>query len=98
MVSSLDILVDEPSDPNWFKNFVLLFPERPSIRRFCLNWRYYFDALQIKRWVDALMCHNIRELELCNENDNPRDLQIPASLFSCETLVALKLFGMALEY
>lgn len=101
LISSIDIEsdtsdCDDPEKLGRFMNFVeniVHFRSRPSIQRFRLKWYHYVDPLHITGWVDALMCHNIQELELYNGDKDhwPYDLQLPASLFSCATLVALKL-------
>ncbi|GKV15680.1 hypothetical protein SLEP1_g26445 [Rubroshorea leprosula] len=80
--------------PNQFMNFidrVLFFRNRPSIVTFRLACYQYVDPLRVDAWMRALMWHNIQELDLSNYDDGFRGLPLPASLFSCETLVVLRL-------
>ncbi|GKV15691.1 hypothetical protein SLEP1_g26456 [Rubroshorea leprosula] len=78
---------------------VLLFHNRQSVVRFRLKCIYYnegigtpqFDTLRIDGWIRAVMWHSIQELELdITESDINLEF-LPASLFTCETLVVLKL-------
>lgn len=81
--------------PNRFMNFVervLLFRSRPSVEKFHLELHCLVDPLRVYGWIHALMWHDIRELDLCNLYYTGESvLQLPASLFSCKTLVVLKL-------
>ncbi|GLU14428.1 hypothetical protein SLE2022_310000 [Rubroshorea leprosula] len=77
-----------------FTNFVdgaLLQFRRPSIHRFCLNiWgNESIDPLHFDGWIQALLLHSIRDLDLFIHWD--RRYGLPADLFTCETLVVLKL-------
>ncbi|GLT45819.1 hypothetical protein SLA2020_196230 [Shorea laevis] len=82
-----------------FVDRVLLFHSRPSVVRFRLKCIHYndrigapeFDTLRIDGWIRAVMWHSIQELELdITESDINLEF-LPASLFTCETLVVLKL-------
>ncbi|GLT45816.1 hypothetical protein SLA2020_196210 [Shorea laevis] len=86
LVSNLDFELrpdyGDDSSVNQLMNFVdrvLLFHIRPSVVRFCL------------KWIRAVMWYGIEELELdITEFDINLEF-LPASLFTCETLVVLKL-------
>ncbi|GKV50285.1 hypothetical protein SLEP1_g56998 [Rubroshorea leprosula] len=87
---------------NQLMNFVdriLRFHNRPSVVRFrhkCIHYNEgigtpQFDTLRIDGWIRAVMWHSIQELELdITEFDINLEF-LPASLFTCETLVVLKL-------
>ncbi|GLU23589.1 hypothetical protein SLE2022_395820 [Rubroshorea leprosula] len=105
LVSNLDLELepdydddDEDTQLDQLMNFVdrvLLFRKRPSILRFRLKCAHYdnqFNPSRIDGWIRALMWHRIQEFELdiC-ESDFHLEV-LPASLFTCETLVVLKLY------
>jgi hypothetical protein len=50
----------------------------------------YSDALQIKKWISAVVERNVKDLTLLTCKDNPIDF--PWKLFDCESLEALTLY------
>ncbi|GLT45821.1 hypothetical protein SLA2020_196250 [Shorea laevis] len=106
LVSNLDFQLrpdyGNSSSVNQLMNFVdgvLLFHNRPSVVRFRLKCSHYiegignpqFDTLRIDGWILAVMWHSIQELELDITESDINLAFLPASLFTCETLVVLKL-------
>ncbi|GKV34437.1 hypothetical protein SLEP1_g42812 [Rubroshorea leprosula] len=49
------------------------------------------DPLRLEGWISAVLWHGIRELDLYIDSIEFKDLRLPASLFTCKTLVVLKL-------
>ncbi|GLT67351.1 hypothetical protein SLA2020_396660 [Shorea laevis] len=78
---------------NRFSNFVdrvFFFHDKPSIVSFRLKCYQYVDPLHVDGWIRALMQHSIQELDIYNHHFAFLGMPLPASVFSCETLVVLK--------
>lgn len=98
-----DDYYDEEEKLDQFLDFldrlVLLQEMVSSILRFRVSFRGYIDPLRVNGWVDALARNKIEELvlQLTYESEEV-DLyssefggfSLPATLFSCESLVVLK--------
>lgn len=102
MVSNLDFVtdtnfgVDDVEKSIQFMNFVerVLLLRTMPVERFSLKFHHHINPLRMEGWVRALICRNIQELDICiafNTGIGSYSLQLPASLFSCTTLVTLKL-------
>lgn len=85
-----------------FIDRILAFPNRPPIVRFKLGCYQCIDHKRVDNWICALKRHGIQDLELrlgnnddSYESDDEWDYDggifVPPSLFSCESLVKLKL-------
>ncbi|GLT45815.1 hypothetical protein SLA2020_196200 [Shorea laevis] len=102
LVSSIDLefgtLDDDREEidaekSNRFSNFVdrvFFFHDKPSIVSFRLKCYQYVDPLHVDGWIRALMQHSIQELDIDNHHFAFLGMPLPASVFSCETLVVLK--------
>ncbi|GLU23444.1 hypothetical protein SLE2022_394450 [Rubroshorea leprosula] len=74
-----------------FVDRVFFLRRRPSLDRCCLRCSHRIDPMRIDRWIQNVLQRSIVELDLsiCLDLDLPKELQ--TSLFTCKTLVVLKL-------
>ncbi|OVA15078.1 F-box domain [Macleaya cordata] len=72
-----------------FVDGVLLFHKMSHIQSFRITCFNYCDVYHAERWINAAINKNVQELEL----EIPRNqvMKLPDSIFTCESLVSLKL-------
>ncbi|GLT89956.1 hypothetical protein SLE2022_079130 [Rubroshorea leprosula] len=70
---------------------VLFLSRKPCIKRFRLKCYQVLDPWCIDGWIHALMSHMVQELDLSIEAKQFYGLPLPMSLFSCKSLMILKL-------
>ncbi|XP_028121904.1 F-box/LRR-repeat protein At4g14103-like isoform X5 [Camellia sinensis] len=92
--SMLDVPKQTP-DVKSFMNFidwVLFFHGLPCIRRFHLKCSWGFDVSRLPTWISVLTARGVEELDV-ELITNQEVLILPQKLFSCRTLVVLKLIS-----
>ncbi|GLT35694.1 hypothetical protein SLA2020_101250 [Shorea laevis] len=95
-ISSLDYVFD-PYDGRGAAHFMnsvnrlFFLSEKLSILRFSLRCYIALEPLCIDGWIRALMCRNVQVLDMGIKDVEFDALPLPTSLFSCKTLVILKL-------
>ncbi|XP_059623821.1 putative F-box/FBD/LRR-repeat protein At5g22670 isoform X2 [Cornus florida] len=100
-VPTLDFDVDLPfgepySDMN-FVDRVLLNHELSCIQKFRLNCKEENDLSRVYTWIGVAIKRGVQELEI-DINQGEWDFSCPLSLFTCPTLVVLKLrYGLTLS-
>ncbi|KAK8630414.1 hypothetical protein V6N13_079210 [Hibiscus sabdariffa] len=74
---------------------VLALSQAQTIHRFGLSFESMekVDAQNISPWTSVAIKRNVQELELNLCTSSPILIVLPAHVFSCKTLVCLKLFG-----
>ncbi|KAL7202853.1 hypothetical protein ACSBR1_034338 [Camellia fascicularis] len=92
--SMLDVPKQTP-DVKSFMNFidwVLFFHGLPCIKRFHLKCSWGFDVSRLPTWISVLTARGVEELDV-KLITNQEVLILPQKLFSCRTLVVLKLIS-----
>lgn len=72
-----------------FVDRVLILRNVASIKRFCLKCGQNCDSPHVNTWICSALWRNVQELDLSITNKDSKVL--PHGLFTCETLVSLKL-------
>ncbi|KAM0998012.1 hypothetical protein ACFX13_007929 [Malus domestica] len=72
-----------------------------DIKKFRLHWVCSSDDFsRIDGWIQTAVQHNVVELDLLVETDSSDDFifEFPQCIFSCKTLVALKVYSNCISY
>ncbi|GKV34441.1 hypothetical protein SLEP1_g42816 [Rubroshorea leprosula] len=69
------------------------YRNRCPIDKFQLSWpeSKHLDPLRLEGWIKVVICNGVREVDISIYAFHLKELLLPSSLFTCETLVVLKL-------
>ncbi|GKV22704.1 hypothetical protein SLEP1_g32551 [Rubroshorea leprosula] len=89
-----DFLATPVESHGGFMDFIdrlLIFRDRSPVDKFRLSCFYsqVVDPLHLQRWICAVIRFGIREIQIRFEDSE--DVLLPSDLFTCTTLVTLKL-------
>ncbi|ESQ43344.1 hypothetical protein EUTSA_v10015993mg [Eutrema salsugineum] len=59
------------------------------------NWDYVFKA-DVKRWIDTVAKRRIQHLHVADIDWEDDEMQIPPTIYTCESLVSLNIYGITL--
>lgn len=76
-----------------FVNSILQLHNAPTIDKFYLHCLCAHDPSYFKTWFGIAISKNIRELHLDCCNAGYRELELPANLFTCQTLEILTVYS-----
>lgn len=101
-VPGLDLENSDFPNQNTFVSFVdtfLGFNNNPRLQSFKLNYESYGDVETdiglIKRWINTVVDRKVKLLCVLDESSG-WDVEMPPSIYTCESLVCLKLSGLTL--
>ncbi|CAA7062022.1 unnamed protein product [Microthlaspi erraticum] len=99
-VPVLDLGIGDFPDYNTFVGFVdgfLDFNSESPLEKFKLKYDCDdAEANLISRWINSVVTRKVKHIDVLDDSSGSWDFQLPATLYTCESLVSLKLCGLTL--
>ncbi|CAA7062012.1 unnamed protein product [Microthlaspi erraticum] len=97
-VPVLDLDIDDFPEQDSFVSFVdrfLGFNSDSCLESFKLKYDHC-QIVPLRRWINTVVGQKVQNIDLLDDSFESWDFQMPPSLYTCESLVSLKLSGVTL--